>query len=82
MTMQEAQKAAFLRLPVVLTIPGNKPTEYVRILQVGKMYADTGVSDFVQLLDKCGSSVVCVDPAYVEVNLQLDQNAVTGNKKG
>ena len=67
MTIREAQKAAFLRLPVVLTMPGCKPTEYVRILRVGRSYTDNGSKDFVQLLDKCSRSVVNADPAHVEV---------------
>lgn len=67
MTMKEAQQAAFLRQPVVLTIPGREPVEYIRILQIGRAYTDAGVSDFVQLLDKCGRSVVNADPAHVEV---------------
>lgn len=67
MTMKEAQEAAFLRLPVVLMVPGREPAEYIRILQVGKIYDDHGVSEFVQLLDKCGRSVVNADLAHVKV---------------
>jgi hypothetical protein len=66
MTTQEAELAAFLRVPVVLTLPGSAPMEYERITHVGKSYSDTGIQDYVQLLDKCGRNVVSADPAYVK----------------
>ena len=69
MTIQEAKKAAFWRFPVVLTLPGCDPVEYARILQIGINYGDKGFNYFVQLLDKCGRSVVNADPAHVEVKM-------------
>lgn len=74
MTLQEADTAALMRVPVVLTLPGGIPTEYVRITQLGYSYDYDGRQrPFVQLLDKCGRSVVNADPAYVSVNLYIKE---------
>lgn len=63
MTLKEADKAAQKMLPVTY-----KGIEYERITQIGCEYDKKGRrSDFVQLLDKCGHSVVSVDPGFCKV---------------
>ena len=80
MTMHQANMAARMKVPVMLTLPNKAPMEYARILQVGYSYYKDGQKiPFVQLLDKCGRSVVTADPAYVEVNLYVNDR---GQMKG
>lgn len=64
MNLREADEVAQKRLPVVYD-----GVEYTRITQTGYNYDKNGRRHgYVQLLDKCGNSVVNVDPAKVELN--------------
>ena len=75
MTMKQADSAAITQVPVVLTLPGHKPMKCVRILRTGYFYDRPGHRvGFVQLLDKCGRSVVDANPKYVEVDLSVNGN--------
>ena len=63
MTLREADEAAQKRLPVLYN-----GTEFIRITQTGYHYDERGRrSGFVQLLDKCGHSVIDADPALCEI---------------
>ena len=67
MTPKEADRAAALGVPVILAEPGKEPREYERITQVGYNYHQGGWRTcFVQLLDKCGNSVVNANPAHCQ----------------
>ena len=77
MNMREADTAALERAPVVLTLPGCDPIEYVRIVQTGYTYDESGRHGFVKLLDKCGHSVTYADPD----RCQLARKAVQTEKE-
>lgn len=63
MNLREADEAAQKLLTVVY-----EGVEYTRITQTGYNYDKNGRRHgYVQLLDKCGSSVVNVDPTKVEL---------------
>lgn len=71
MTLKEADEAAKKCLPVILTnmtMQGKQEIEYIRISQIGHSYDKKGKRrPFVQLLDKCGHSVVNADPKDVKL---------------
>lgn len=68
MTLREADEAAQKGLPIIHQAPGQPAAKYKRITQTGYTYDKNGHRrGFVQLLDKCGHSVVYADPACCEL---------------
>ena len=63
MTLKEADEAAMKGLPVIY-----QGVEYIRITSTGYRYNEKHErTGFVQLLDKCGHSVIDADPARCEI---------------
>lgn len=65
MTLREADKVARMGWPIIHQKPGERPVEYSRITQIGYKYTNRGRRvEYVQLLDKNGTSVTEADPAH------------------
>ena len=70
MPLKEADEAARRCLPVV-----HNGIEYIRITETGYYYGENGERrGFVQLLDKCGHSVIYAAPDRCEILQKEEEN--------